>query len=285
VSSGLDYGRMRLWGSLTFIVAGFVGGALIDRFSGGIGAWLLVVGAAATAAATHLLPRPSPATTQAPTQHAPTPHAKLNTAQLLALIRSPVFLVFLLAAGFIQGAHANFYAFGTLRWGELGISATWAGALWAIGVIAEIVVFIWSGALIRRFGAVRLLIIGAVAAVARWTIMAADPPLAALIPLQLAHGLTYGASHIGAIHFIGRAVPRSAAGTAQAIYATIAIGLALGSGTLIAGALDAVHNGAAYLVMALEAAIGLAAALWLLKLWSGGLLTETVSPTVERTAA
>lgn len=265
IANGLDYGRMRLWGSLTFIVAGSIGGALIDRFGGGIGAWLLVAGTAATVAATHILPRPSPAKA-----HAATPHATVHSAELMALLRSPVFWTFLLAAGLIQGAHANFYAFGTLHWRELGISTSWAGVLWSIGVIAEIAVFIWSGALVRRFGAVRLLIIGAVASVVRWTIMAADPPLAALIPLQIGHGLTYGASHIGAIHFIGRAVPRAAAGTAQAVYATIAIGLALGSGTLLSGALDAVHSGVPYLVMALESAIGLAAALLLLRLWSGG---------------
>ena len=55
-SAGLDYGRMRLWGSITFIVANFAGGVLIEAMGGGFGIWLIVFAAALTVAAAHMLP-------------------------------------------------------------------------------------------------------------------------------------------------------------------------------------------------------------------------------------
>jgi PPP family 3-phenylpropionic acid transporter len=95
------------------------------------------------------------------------------------------------------------------------------------------------------------------------------------VPLQLLHGATYGATHVGAIHFINRAVPGHAAGSAQALYATVAAGLAMGIATLIAGWIYAAHGGASYFAMGALAVVALIAALKLSQLWQGGLLFES----------
>ena len=84
-----------------------------------------------------------------------------------------------------------------------------------------------------------------------------------LIPLQLLHALTYGAAHLGAILFITRAVPHKGMGSAQAFYATIAAGLALGIVGLISGALFAQIGGAVYLVPTFVALIGCVAGVML----------------------
>jgi len=104
--------------------------------------------------------------------------------------------------------------------------------------------------------------------------MAFDPPLALLIPLQVLHGATYGATHVGAIHFLSRAVPHTASATAQALYATVAAGVGMGAATLASGWLYAAFAGRAYLGMALVALAGLAAVLYLRRAWSGGLIWE-----------
>ena len=65
-------------------------------------------------------------------------------------------------------------------------------------------------AVVRRIGPVELIVLGGGAAVVRWLAMGFDPPLALLVPLQMLHALTFGATHIGAIHFIGRVVPETA---------------------------------------------------------------------------
>jgi PPP family 3-phenylpropionic acid transporter len=128
--------------------------------------------------------------------------------------------------------------------------------------------------LVKTFGAVALLIAGAAASILRWVVMGFDPGLGVLIPLQILHGVTYGASHIGAIHFIGRAVPLRAAGSAQALYATVAAGLAMGFATLMAGWLYARAGGQSYFAMSGIAVLALAAALHLGRVWSGEELND-----------
>ena len=94
-------------------------------------------------------------------------------------MRSRLFLVFLLAVGAVQAAHAVFYTFGTLHWGAQGLSGGWAGAL--VGdrrSSVEIGLLAFSGAVVRRIGAAELIVLGAAAAVVRWLAMGFDPPLA-----------------------------------------------------------------------------------------------------------
>ena len=107
--------------------------------------------------------------------------------------------------------------------------------VWAIGVAAEVLLFSISGRVVEKFGAVRLIAIGAAVSIVRWVALAMEPSVAVLVPLQVLHGVTYGASHIGAIHFIHHAIPRDKSGSAQALYATVASGIAMGCATLIAG--------------------------------------------------
>ncbi|MCC7250755.1 MFS transporter [Hyphomicrobium sp.] len=295
---GLDYGHMRLWGSITFVAAGFVGGWLIDRAGAGVVIGCIVAGAVATVAFAWLLPeRVSAAAASGgegqgsiPSRHAADvrdsppsdlPHkgggtrgAQGSIAEVRGLVGSPVFLAFLLAAGAVQGAHGMFYTFGALAWQAQGISTAWVGALWGVAIAGEVALFAYSGSVVRRWGPVTLLVAAAVAAVARWGLMSLSPPLAVLVPLQLLHMLTYSASHLAAMHFISRAVPERAQGTAQALYATVAAGVLLGGATLLSGWLYAWVGGHAYLAMAVLAAIGLAAALVVRARWHGGLLWD-----------
>jgi PPP family 3-phenylpropionic acid transporter len=92
-----------------------------------------------------------------------------------------------------------------------------------------------------------LLAIGGAAAVLRWTVLAGTTSLPALVLVQALHGLTFGASHLGAIAFLARRVPSRLAATAQSYYSVAVTGVALGLATPIAGSLYADHRGDAYL--------------------------------------
>jgi PPP family 3-phenylpropionic acid transporter len=267
---GLDYGRMRLWGSLTFVAASFLGGIAVTHFGGGAGVWLVAIGCAATVAAAHALPEQYKAAARRDVAEQGV--SLWKAAEPRQLLSQGEFQLFLLAAGLVQAAHATFLTFGTLLWQSQGYSATWSGALWAVGVFAEIALFSVSGRVAGKFGAARLIAIGAAASIIRWIAMALQPPLAVLIPLQLLHGITYGASQIGAIHFIHDAIPHDKSGSAQALYATVASGIAMGCTTLLAGWLYATAGSLSYLAMAAIAAISLIAALRLMRVWDGGLL-------------
>lgn len=273
--AGLDYGRMRLWGSLTFIAASFGGGMVIDRHGAGAGIWLVAFGCVLTVIAAHLLPRLArpegdvPASAKKPLWHAQEPRA---------LLAQPAFRSFLVAAGGAQAAHAALLTYATLIWQSQGMSAGTCGMLWAVAVIAEVGLFAWSGPLLARFGSANILIAGAAFSIVRWAAMAFDPPLALLVPLQMLHAVTYGGSHIGAIYFIAGAVPPAMQGSAQALYATIASGVAMGTATLVAGWLYAgAGSGMAYAAMAVLSLISLAAAWHLKGIWDGGVLTAAAS--------
>jgi PPP family 3-phenylpropionic acid transporter len=255
--AGLDYGRMRLWGSLSFIAASFCGGLAIDRFGAPAAVWLLVGGAALTALAAHGLPGSDAQGRSQETGAQP----RIRLADALGLLRSRLFATFLLAVGAVQAAHAAFYTFGTLHWAAQGISSSWSGVLWAIGVAVEIGLMAFSGSVVRRIGAVELIVLGAVASVVRWLAMGFDPPLVALVPLQALHGISYGATHIGAFYFLVEAVAERQAGTAQALYASITAGIAMGGAMLLSGQLYGTWGGRTYWAMAALAAVGLAASL------------------------
>jgi PPP family 3-phenylpropionic acid transporter len=98
--------------------------------------------------------------------------------------------------------------------------------------------------------------------------MGFDPPLALLVPLQILHGLTFGAAHLGAIHVMARAVPEGQAGTAQALYASVVGGVGMGAAMLLAGPLYADFGGRAYWAMAVLGVVSLAATLVLMRVWS-----------------
>lgn len=262
---GLDYGRMRLWGSLSFVAASFVGGIVITEFGGGAGVWLVAVGCGATVIAAQALPKQEKSV---PRTDVAVPIWK--AAEPRELLAQREFQLFLIAAGLVQAAHATFLTFATLLWQKQGISATWGGGLWAIGVAAEVLLFSISGRVVEKFGAVRLIAIGAAVSIVRWVALAMEPSVAVLVPLQVLHGVTYGASHIGAIHFIHDAIPRDKSGSAQALYATVASGIAMGCATLIAGWVYADAGSLCYLAMAAIAAVSLMAALRLVKTWNGG---------------
>ena len=264
-SRGLDYGRMRLWGSLSFVAASFAGGIVITQFGGGAGVWLVAVGCGATVIAAQALPKQEKSVFRTDVA---VPIWK--AAEPRELLAQREFQLFLIAAGLVQAAHATFLTFATLLWQKQGISATWSGGLWAIGVAAEVLLFSISGRVVEKFGAVRLIAIGAAVSIVRWVALAMEPSVAVLVPLQVLHGVTYGASHIGAIHFIHDAIPRDKSGSAQALYATVASGIAMGCATLIAGWVYADAGSLSYLAMAAIAAVSLMAALRLVKTWSGG---------------
>lgn len=261
---GLDYGRMRLWGSISFIVASVGGGLAIAAAGPQAALWVLTAAAIALVMAALCLPHP-PISGEGAT--GANEQRRLRLADAVALARTPMFLLFVAASSLSQASHAVFYAFGTLHLQKQGLSAAWIGILWAIGVVCEIGLFSISGVLVNRLGPVRLMLIGALAGAIRWPLMALDPHIALLAPLQALHGLTFGATHLGAIHFMSAAIPSSHAGTAQGLFATLT-GVMMGLAIIAAGPLYTVLGGGAYAVMTVPAVLSVVGGLLLSRYWT-----------------
>ena len=273
-SGALDYGRVRLWGSLSFIVASLGSGLAIGWLGPQSVLPLLLAATALMVLGAHFLPRE-------PASRGLSPAAVLRRPKLadaFELARSPLFLLFLLAASMVQASHALYYAFGTLHWRAQGIPDGAIGALWSVGVVAEIALFAVSGRIIAFCGAARLLMLAGLAATLRWAFMAVDPSLWATALLQTLHAMSFGAAHLAAIHFLTHAVPEDRAATAQGLCSAMVAGLALGVVTIACGSLYRLLAGEAYGVMAVLALIGAGSAFVLMRRWRGGLIVKSVKP-------
>lgn len=249
---GHDYGRMRLWGSAAFVSANLLAGWLAGLYGPQVLIALIVVGAVVSFAISLLIP-PMMVSDLAPRR-------RLTLADARALLQMREMQLVLLSAGAVQGAHGMFYAYGTLHWQAQGYSPEWFGALWAIGLVTEIALFFWSTDAVRRIGAAELMVMGPALSVFRWVLMAFDPSLVVLVPLQILHGLTFGTSHLGAMHMLAKIVPVDRAATAQALYAVVQT-LGVVAATAISARLYPIAGGQTYLAMAVMAAVALAAAI------------------------
>ncbi len=256
----MDYGRARLWGSAAFIAANLGIGAFLGSLGPDVVMWTIIIAGVFNVAGYFSL---------ADEGKADPGIAPLNLASAFRLLRSPAFLVFVLAAGAVQATHAVYYSFGTLHWQALGISNSMIGGLWALGVAAEIVLFWKSAPLIKRFGPAMLIGLGAVAALLRWTIMAFDPPMWTLPLLQCLHAFTFGISHLGAMQFLLRAVPPQLASTAQSMYSALASGVLMAGAIFVSGRLYEQAGGLTYLAMTGLAVLACGAAYWGARLWDG----------------
>jgi PPP family 3-phenylpropionic acid transporter len=218
------YGLVRLWGSVGFIVAVVLGGL---AFSGaGVARVPLVLLAvvAATALAIWVVP-PAPA---APAEHAP--------QRLGAALRRPWVLALLLVCILQQAAFGPYYVFFTIYLDRLGYGTGAAGLLWAWGVAAEVVMFIFAPRLIDRYGS-RPLLVGALAVSAlRWLLTAWGAAwLPLLVLAQTLHMAAFGLFHAVAVLLVHRAFPGRLQGRGQALYSALGFGVGGALGSLASG--------------------------------------------------
>jgi PPP family 3-phenylpropionic acid transporter len=241
------YSQVRMWGSVAFI-AGNLAGALADAIAPVHLIWVIAAGFYLTVASgLFLMPvaseRPHPA----------------QQGAVRMLLRVPGLLVVAAASSLSQGSHSVYYAFSSLDWAAHGLDGITIGALWSVGVVAEIVLFGFAARLPSAIGPSALLIIGASGAVLRWFVMAFDPPLALLPALQCLHALSFGATHLGAVQYLARLAPPGFAATIQGLLA-VANGFVTAIAMVLSGFLHARYGALSYLAMAAMALAGTACA-------------------------
>jgi PPP family 3-phenylpropionic acid transporter len=273
-SGALDYGKVRPWGSLSFVVASLGSGLLIGTLGAETVLPLLLGGTALMVLGAHLSPREL----GGPAPLAASGLRRLKLTDAFDLVRAPRFLLFLLAASLVQASQALYYSFGSLHWRAQGIPDGVIGALWSVGVVAEIALFAASGRVIAAIGTARLLMLAGLAATLRWGLMAADPPLWATALLQTLHAMSFGAAHLASIHFMTHAAPEDRAATAEGLYAAVVTGLVLGGATIALGPLYRTFGGEAYGAMAGLALIGAGSAFLPMRRWRSGLVVGAVAP-------
>jgi len=278
---GIVYGRVRLWCSITFIGASTGMGWLLEWNAPSIIAFVLIGTLVLNLAGAYLLARDVPEDARLAPGLDLVSGMSANGRGLKGIAyiaRNPLFMAGLMAGALLQASHCVFYAFGTLNWQRLGYSDEVIGLLWGVGVAAEILLFAYSGRVIAWLGPAKLMVLAGVGAVLRWGITALDPPLWMLFPLQCLHALSFCAAHLGAVHFVAAAAPRSLAATAQSIYSSLAAGVMMGLMTILAGQLYPHYLSLTYLLPALLGFLGFAGSVVVMLRWRGGPLFDMSGP-------
>ena len=240
----LDYGRIRLWGSLTFIIGTLGTGFLIGKHNPDLILILIIFAISVTLLAALIFPREVKQ------------RESYQKYTITSLLKQPRFILFVISASLLQASHAVYNGFSTLHWKNSGIQEQLIGVLWVEGVFAEILLFSVSGFLIARIGPIKLLIIAGICGLIRWTVLAQSTDIYALLITQCLHALTFGAVHLGAMHFIASNAPAGRTATAQGIYTSMS-GLVMGLAMVGAGSLYEIFNGKAFYAMVLISALGL----------------------------
>lgn len=256
---GLDYGRLRAWGSVAFIATSMAGGWFLEGRSADWVMYLFIGCLFAIWFSAMALPG-----VQAP------PSLK-ERPPIRSLLADRFFLLFLACAALNMASHAVLTGFSTIHWQSAGHSEGVIGFLWAIGVVSEVVLFAYARPLLARIGVPGLLILGASAGVIRWIGTGTGSELWLLVPMQVLHGITFGATHLAGMTLIQRHVAPGMSASAQALYSSLGMGAAMGLTMAGSGWLYASLGGQAFWVMAVMSAGSLALALVVRSKWRPGL--------------
>lgn len=213
------YGRLRLWGSIGFIVTGASLGMLFDVISV---SWLPLC-LLACAAATWL------ASLQVP--DIATPTRAHRHEDFFTILKRPVVVAFLLAHFLLQLSHAPYYSFYSIYLEQHGYSRSAIGWLWALAVLAEVIAFTQMHRWLPRFGEQKIMLASLLLSALRWTVIGVgiESPLV-VWSAQVLHAASFATFHAAAISVIYRQFGDGHQGQGQALYSMLwGLGVALGS--------------------------------------------------------
>jgi len=239
------YSMVRLWGSIGFIltVAGL--GPLLDRFGPSLLPPVLLGLFVAIWLNASIVPEGQ--THRGTQQH----------ESLLNVLRRPEVIALLAVCFLMQASHGPYYTFYTIYMEDFGYSRSVIGQFWALGVIAEVVIFLLMAQLVHRFGLRTLMLWATLLTTIRWILIGALPEsLPVMLFAQLLHAASFGVFHATAIalfhkFFIGRHQGRG-----QALYSSLSFGAGGAFGALYSGmAWDSLGAEPTYFIAALQAVL------------------------------
>jgi PPP family 3-phenylpropionic acid transporter len=221
------YGKLRLWGTVGYCAGAFIAGALHQRHASRAVLWLSFAVTLVGAVSVWRLPR-----VQAPRREG-------ILRGLRALLSNRRYVLLLVCAALHQiglGAYDMLYA----PWAASRTSGTIAGLSIAVGGVAEVLFMLWGGPALRALGTHRALALAFSVSAVRWWLLARWTSPVAIVGLQLAHALTFGAFYLAAIELVEREAPAEVRASAQGLFTTVTFGIAAALGLVIAAPLQRV---------------------------------------------
>jgi PPP family 3-phenylpropionic acid transporter len=244
-SRSLDFGRLRVWGSIAVVISNAAAGWAIGV--AGIKMLPLMIAV--------LLIAPAMVALLLPADRELTAVDGVAGGRWRDLIGDRGLILAMVAASLIMGSHGVLTSFGAIQWAAQGISTTTIGLLQALAVAAEIGAFWFGAKLLGNRDPRWLIVAGAVAGALRWAIMAASPGLPVLVVGQLLNGVTATGTILGIMLVIAQRVPTHLSATAQGMNAVL-LGVVLAVATAGSGLLWSYGLSVAYLAMSVLALLG-----------------------------
>ena len=217
-----SYGRIRAWGSISFIMIVLVLGKIIDLYSVEIIIVLILAGSLMLSTVSMRIPDIQ----IAPEKRLPSEARNLIDGRVI---------VFLFCAFLMLVSHGAYYGFFSIHLENLGYGTTFIGLAWALASTAEILVMIRSDQIFKRFSLESVLIFSFMVAALRWFILFFAQSAPAILLSQTLHAVTYGTFHMASILYIDRLAPDKAKTLGQAVNNAISYGLGLMVGFFMNG--------------------------------------------------
>jgi PPP family 3-phenylpropionic acid transporter len=222
------YGRVRVWGSIGFILAAIGSGVVLQRMGVQAFPWLMLAVLSLLLVAALRMPVVNEAG-----------HGSAAVPGALAVLREPVVAWFFAGVFFTVLAHTSLYAFLSLYLVSLGYSKAAVGLVWALGVAAEVAWFWYQGRWLPRLSLQGWLMLAAAVSVLRFGVTAGfGANVWILVLAQLTHAITFAAQHSACIGMINRHFPGRLRGRGQALYTVLGYGASGVIGGLAGGALS-----------------------------------------------
>ncbi|PHS72575.1 MAG: MFS transporter [Cycloclasticus sp.] len=218
------YSKIRLWGSVGFIVAVAGGGALLERL--GVASWPMVtLVTLGFVFAASLFVRNSSRSVKHKEQR-----------PLGAMLKEKKVLAFFAMLFLIQASHGPYYSFFSILLKEQGYSETAIGQFWSLGVVAEILLFLIMQRVFRYVSLRKILLISIVLTIVRWLLIAwFSDNLGSLLVAQILHAASFGAFHVACIQLIHTYFKGVHQVRGQALYSSVGFGAGGMFGSLMAG--------------------------------------------------
>ena len=218
------YSQIRVWGSVGFILTVLGIGRVVESFGIAHLPELVVVLLAMIWLVSLITPE------------VPAGNQGSDRVGIINIIKKPEVIAFFVVFMLLQLAHGPYYVFYSIYLNELNYSPTVIGFLWAVGVFAEVILFLFMKKILEKFSLRTILLWSIYLSVCRWFIIAFFAESFALMVLsQLLHAASFGASHVVAIHLVHKYFGDHHQGKGQAFYSSLSFGLggmlgSLGSG-------------------------------------------------------
>jgi PPP family 3-phenylpropionic acid transporter len=221
------YSRIRLWGSIGFIFSVALCGWLFDAWGIKVFPWVLLILISAIFGVSLL------GFSEVKIK-ASTSNKSEHTFQ--SQLYLPWVILFFIVSFLLQVSHGAYYTYFSIYLADLDYSKVQIGWLWALGVIAEVLMFIVMHRWLKRSSIENIMLLSLLLTIVRWVMTAfyAESLLVIAI-MQCLHAFSFGAMHVASIQFVHDNFEQQNQGRAQALYSSMGFGAGGAVGAMISG--------------------------------------------------